>query len=48
MIKPAWKHVVIAKIRMQVAALEAHGHAHAPLEMMARKVSSGDSSNLEA
>lgn len=48
LIKQAWKQVVIAKIQMQSAALEAHGHAHAPLEMMARKVSSGDSSNLEA
>lgn len=48
MFKSAWKHVVFPKIRMQAAALEAHGHAHAPLEMMARKVSSGDSSNLEA
>ena len=41
-IKQAWKQVVIAKIRMQAAALEAHGHAHAPLEMMVRKVTSGD------
>lgn len=40
--------MVVAKILMQRAALEAHGHAHAPLEMMARKVSSGDRSNLEA
>jgi CRISPR-associated protein Cas1 len=48
LIKQAWKQVVIAKIQMQAAALEAHGQAHAPLEMMARKVSSGDSTNLEA
>lgn len=47
LIKQAWKQVVIAKIQMQAAALEAHGQAHAPLEMMARKVSSGDSTNLE-
>lgn len=46
--KQAWKHVVIAKILMQAAALDAHGHAPAPLQMMARKVSSGDSTNLEA
>jgi len=48
LIKQAWKHVVIAKILMQAAALDAHGHASAPLQMMARKVSSGDSTNLEA
>lgn len=48
LIKQAWKQVVIAKIQMQAAALQAHGQAHAPLEMMARKVSSGDSTNLEA
>lgn len=47
-IKQAWKQVVTAKIRMQAATLDAHGHAHAPLEMMARKVTSGDSANLEA
>lgn len=46
--KQAWKHVVTAKILMQAAALDAHGHAPAPLQMMARKVSSGDSTNLEA
>ena len=48
LIKQAWKQIVIAKIRMQAAALEVHGHAPAPLEMMARKVTSGDSNNLEA
>jgi len=48
MFKQAWKQVVVAKVRMQAAALEAHGHAPAPLEMMARKVTSGDSTNLEA
>lgn len=48
LIKQAWKQIVIAKIQMQAAALEAHGKAHARLKMMARKVSSGDSTNLEA
>lgn len=48
MIKQAWKQVVVTKVRMQAAALDAHGHAPAPLEMMARKVTSGDGSNLEA
>lgn len=46
--KQAWKQVVKAKILMQAAALDAYGHAPAPLQMMARKVSSGDSANLEA
>lgn len=48
LIKQAWRQVVVAKIQMQASAIEAHGQAHAPLNMMARKVTSGDSSNLEA
>jgi CRISPR-associated endonuclease Cas1 len=46
--KQAWKQVVVAKIRMQAAALDAHAAAPAPLDMMARQVTSGDSTNLEA
>ncbi len=46
--KQAWKQVVTAKILMQAAALDAHAQAPAPLKMMARNVSSGDSTNLEA
>lgn len=48
LIKQAWKQVVIAKTRMQAAALEAFGEPSAPLTMMARKVTSGDGTNLEA
>jgi len=46
--KQAWKQVVIAKITMQAAALEAIGEAHAPVAMLRRKVTSGDSTNVEA
>ncbi|WP_417271110.1 type II CRISPR-associated endonuclease Cas1 [Celeribacter sp.] len=46
--KQSWKRIVIAKIRMQAAALDAYGEAPAPLEMMARNVTSGDETNLEA
>ncbi|MDO5657498.1 MAG: type II CRISPR-associated endonuclease Cas1 [Paracoccus sp. (in: a-proteobacteria)] len=48
LIKQAWKQIVIAKIRMQAAALAAIGQPPAPLEMIARNVQSGDSSNAEA
>lgn len=47
-IKQAWKQVVIAKVAMQAAVLEAFGHSSAPLLMMQRKVTSGDSGNIEA
>ncbi|MDV7201485.1 type II CRISPR-associated endonuclease Cas1 [Roseovarius sp. 10] len=48
LIKQAWKEVVISKIRMQAAALEAFTAPHAPLTMMARSVTSGDGNNVEA
>ena len=48
LLKQAWKQVVIAKVLMQAAALEAIGEVSAPLTMMARKVTSGDSGNIEA
>lgn len=48
LMKQAWKKVVISKITMQAAALEAVGEAHAPVAMLTRKVASGDSSNVEA
>lgn len=48
MLKQAWKQIVVAKITMQAAALEAAGKAHAPLMMLTRKVTSGDSTNAEA
>lgn len=48
LIKQAWKQVVISKINMQAAALEAITAPHAPLTMMIRSVTSGDSTNIEA
>lgn len=48
MLKQAWKQVVISKITMQAAVLEAATAPYAPLTMMARKVISGDSTNVEA
>lgn len=48
LIKQAWKQVVTAKVKMQAAALAAIGEPSAPLEMMTRKIKSGDSTNIEA
>lgn len=48
LIKQAWKQVVAAKVRMQAAALAAIGESPAPLEMMIRKITSGDTTNIEA
>jgi CRISP-associated protein Cas1 len=48
MLKQAWKQVVISKINMQAAALNALSLPDAPLLMMARKVQSGDLHNVEA
>lgn len=48
LIKQAWKQVVTAKVRMQAAALDAIGEPPAPLLMMVRKITSGDSTNIEA
>lgn len=46
--KQAWKRVVIAKIKMQAAALAAIGQPRAPLDHISRNVQSGDSTNAEA
>jgi len=48
LIKQAWKQVIRVKVQMQAAALDAIGEAPAPLRMMVRKITSGDSSNIEA
>jgi len=48
LIKQAWKQVVAAKVAMQAAALDAVGEPSAPLSMMIRKITSGDSTNIEA
>lgn len=47
-LKQAWKQVIICKVLMQAAALAATGQPDAPLKMMARKVTSGDGTNIEA
>ena len=46
--KQLWRHVVVAKIRWQAAVLEAHGKERAALDMLLRKVRSGDPDNIEA
>ena len=46
--KQAWKRVVIAKIKMQAAALSSVGQPGAPLNFMTQSVQSGDSTNVEA
>ena len=48
LVKQAWKQVVIAKITMQAAALEAFNQPPARLHHMARSVKSGDPQNIEA
>ncbi|NKD88668.1 type II CRISPR-associated endonuclease Cas1 [Haematospirillum sp. 15-248] len=48
LVKGAWKAIVIAKIGIQAASLEAIGQPSAPLRMMARRVRSGDTGNIEA
>lgn len=46
--KQAWKQIVIAKVRMQAQVLAVAGQPHARLDHLVRKVSSGDSTNVEA
>lgn len=46
--KQLWRRIVIAKINWQQAVLEAHGHNGAALDLLARKVGSGDPENIEA
>lgn len=48
LIKQAWKQIVVAKILMQAAALDASGQSPGTLHMLSRKVKSGDISNIEA
>lgn len=48
LMKQLWRRIVIAKIAWQAAALESVGQPRAPLDMMMRRVGSGDPSNLEA
>ena len=48
LLKQAWKQVVLRKIEMQAAVLDAFGAPSAALTMMMRKVTSGDRTNVEA
>ena len=47
-IKQAWKKVVVSKVLMQAAALESIVEISTPLIKMQRKITSGDSTNIEA
>lgn len=46
--KQLWSRIVVAKLRWQAAVLEAHGKERATLDMLIRKVRSGDPDNIEA
>jgi CRISPR-associated protein Cas1 len=46
--KRLWREIVVAKIRWQAAALEAHGIEAGAFRMLARRVRSGDPDNVEA
>lgn len=46
--KQLWSRVVTSKIRWQAAVLEATGRERAALDMMLRRVRSGDPDNIEA
>lgn len=48
LMKQAWKQIIVAKIGMQAAALEAVDQQRATLDMIARNVRSGDAGNAEA
>lgn len=48
LVKQAWKQTIVAKVNMQAAALGMAGEARAPLDMMIRRIASGDSTNIEA
>lgn len=48
LMKQLWKTIVVAKIKMQAAALAAYGGSHEPLLFLARQVKSNDEGNLEA
>lgn len=46
--KQLWSRMVAAKIRWQAAVLEANGRERAALDMMLRRIRSGDPDNIEA
>ena len=47
-IKQAWKKIVVSKVGMQAAALDSIVEISTPLKKMQRKITSGDSTNIEA
>lgn len=47
-IKQAWKKIIVSKVLMQAAALESIVEISTPLIKMQRKITSGDSTNIEA
>lgn len=46
--KQLWSRIIVAKLRWQAAILAAHGKERAALDMLVRKVRSGDPDNIEA
>lgn len=46
--KQLWARIVVAKLRWQAVVLEANGKERAALDLLARKVRSGDPDNMEA
>lgn len=46
--KQLWRQIVVAKIRMQAAILDANGAEAGAFDLLARKVRSGDPENVEA
>ncbi len=48
LIKQLWKRLVMSKIAMQAAALDAFGAPFEPVRRLLREVRSGDASNMEA
>ena len=46
--KQLWARIVVSKLRWQAAVLEANGKERAALDVLARKVRSGDPDNVEA
>ena len=48
LLKRAWKQIIISKVRMQARVLAVFGQPNARLNQLARKVTSGDNTNIEA
>lgn len=48
LVKQVWRQIVVAKIRWQAAALQAHSQPAEAFDLLARRVRSGDPDNVEA